>query len=257
MINGTHFRRECLILPIPLTAELPKIYYYETTVRGACHMYHCFYCGTQPGKTGGKVTKQGDEIVIPMKNTLDQWAPSLIVHEDHSDPVVHVDVTYHVGSARERLAKSGFAHFFEQHMMFQGSDHVLMNSTSRSYLMVGGTLNGSTKPHDRTNYYETVPSNQLEKCSGLKQTGWAFCSMLLLKRNLKYSVLPKKNEKRAELWQPSLRSCQWKPLQETLSLWSSLFMADDWLYGRPEQGGCKWPEKFFLRWYGPNNAMLP
>ncbi len=45
------------------------------------------------------------------------------MHEDHSDPIVHVDVTYHVGSAREQVGKSGFAHFFE-HMMFQGSDHV-------------------------------------------------------------------------------------------------------------------------------------
>ncbi|HOV44851.1 MAG TPA: insulinase family protein [Ferruginibacter sp.] len=45
------------------------------------------------------------------------------MHEDHSDPVVHVDITYHVGSAREEIGKSGFAHFFE-HMMFQGSDHV-------------------------------------------------------------------------------------------------------------------------------------
>ena len=55
---------------------------------------------------------------------------TVIVHEDHSDPVVHVDVTYHVGSAREEVGKSGFAHFFE-HMMFQGSDHV------------GGTINTS------------------------------------------------------------------------------------------------------------------
>jgi zinc protease len=52
-----------------------------------------------------------------------QMAYTVIVHEDHSDPVVHVDVTYHVGSAREEIGKSGFAHFFE-HMMFQGSDHV-------------------------------------------------------------------------------------------------------------------------------------
>ncbi|MEC8374315.1 MAG: insulinase family protein, partial [Pseudomonadota bacterium] len=45
---------------------------------------------------------------------------TVILHEDHSDPLVHVDVTYHVGSAREEVGKSGFAHFFE-HMMFQGS----------------------------------------------------------------------------------------------------------------------------------------
>lgn len=48
---------------------------------------------------------------------------TVVLHTDESDPLVHVDVTYHVGSAREELGKSGFAHFFE-HMMFQGSKHV-------------------------------------------------------------------------------------------------------------------------------------
>ena len=48
---------------------------------------------------------------------------TLLIHEDHSDPVVHLNITYHVGSARELPGKSGFAHFFE-HMLFQGSKHV-------------------------------------------------------------------------------------------------------------------------------------
>jgi len=69
-----------------------------------------------------KVTKQGNEIVIPYEKYVFPNGLTLIVHEDHSDPVVHVDVTYHVGSAREEIGKSGFAHFFE-HMMFQGSEH--------------------------------------------------------------------------------------------------------------------------------------
>lgn len=64
-----------------------------------------------------KVTKQGDELVIPYNKYKLANGLTLIVHEDHSDPVVHVDVTYHVGSAREEVGKSGFAHFFE-HMMF-------------------------------------------------------------------------------------------------------------------------------------------
>ncbi|MBP6047538.1 MAG: insulinase family protein [Ferruginibacter sp.] len=48
---------------------------------------------------------------------------TILLHQIHSDPVVHVDITYHVGSAREEIGKSGFAHFFE-HMMYQGSNHV-------------------------------------------------------------------------------------------------------------------------------------
>src|SRR5215208_877544 len=70
-----------------------------------------------------KITRKGDELIIPYEKYLLPNGLTLIVHEDHSDPVVHVDVTYHVGSAKEEIGKSGFAHFFE-HMMFQGSDHV-------------------------------------------------------------------------------------------------------------------------------------
>src|SRR5215216_6965380 len=70
-----------------------------------------------------KVTKTSSQIVIPYEKYVLPNGLTLIVHEDHSDPVVHVDVTYHVGSAREEIGKSGFAHFFE-HMMFNGSDNV-------------------------------------------------------------------------------------------------------------------------------------
>ena len=59
-----------------------------------------------------KITKKGSEIVIPYEKYILPNGLTLVVHEDHSDPVVHVDVTYHVGSAREQIGKSGFAHFF-------------------------------------------------------------------------------------------------------------------------------------------------
>src|ERR1700712_4916990 len=68
------------------------------------------------------VTKKNDALVIPYQKYLLSNGLTLIVHEDHSDPIVHVDVTYHVGSAREEIGKSGFAHFFE-HMMFMGSEN--------------------------------------------------------------------------------------------------------------------------------------
>ena len=84
-----------------------------------------FFSGmvTAQTKLVEKVTKKGDEVVIPYEKYVLSNGLTLIIHEDHSDPVAHVDVTYHVGSAREEIGKSGFAHFFE-HMMFQGSDHV-------------------------------------------------------------------------------------------------------------------------------------
>src|SRR5438105_15912313 len=107
-----------------------------------------------------KVVKKGDEIVIPYEKYVLPNGLTVIVHEDHSDPVVHVDVTYHVGSAREQIGKSGFAHFFE-HMMFMGSENAPEKLHDHITIGSGGTNNGSTN-RDRTNYYETVPKNALE-----------------------------------------------------------------------------------------------
>lgn len=102
-----------------------------------------------------------DEIVIPYtKYHLDNDL-TVILHVDRSDPLVHVDVTYHVGSGREEIGKSGFAHFFE-HMMFQGSEHVEDEQHIKIISESGGTMNGTTNT-DRTNYFETVPANQLQK----------------------------------------------------------------------------------------------
>src|SRR6185369_10970306 len=90
-----------------------------------------------------KITKNGSELVIPYEKYVLSNGLTVIVHEDHSDPVVHVDVTYHVGSGREQIGKSGFAHFFE-HMMFQGSDNVKDEEHFKIVTEAGGTLNGST-----------------------------------------------------------------------------------------------------------------
>jgi zinc protease len=79
--------------------------------------------------------------------------------EDRTAPIVAVNLWYHVGSANERVGRTGFAHLFE-HMLFQGSEHVGSNEHFEFIQRAGGTLNGSTWL-ERTNYYETVPSNQL------------------------------------------------------------------------------------------------
>ncbi|MEP6618103.1 MAG: pitrilysin family protein [bacterium] len=85
---------------------------------------------------------------------------SVVLSEDHTAPIVAVNLWYHVGSANERHGRTGFAHLFE-HMLFQGSANVGANEHFELVQRAGGTLNGSTWL-DRTNYYETVPSNQLE-----------------------------------------------------------------------------------------------
>jgi len=84
----------------------------------------------------------------------------VILHEDHTVPQVSVNVWYHVGSAREKPGRTGFAHLFE-HLMFEGSGHVAEGDFDNFLEAAGGNNNGSTNP-DRTNYWITVPSNALE-----------------------------------------------------------------------------------------------
>src|SRR6266487_5741672 len=83
----------------------------------------------------------------------------VIVHEDHSVPVVSVNIWYHVGSGDERAGRTGFAHLFE-HIMFMGSQHVPTGEFDKLLETAGGDNNGSTT-EDRTNYYEDAPSNAL------------------------------------------------------------------------------------------------
>jgi zinc protease len=83
----------------------------------------------------------------------------VVYSEDHSTPVVSVDLWYDVGSRNERPGRSGFAHLFE-HMMFQGSANVRKAEHFQLVQRAGGTMNGTTQ-EDRTNYFETVPSNRL------------------------------------------------------------------------------------------------
>ena len=84
---------------------------------------------------------------------------TVVLSEDHTTPIVTVNVWYHVGSANERAHRSGFAHLFE-HMMFQGSAHVKKSEHMQLVERAGGSMNGSTR-EDRTNYFETLPSNRL------------------------------------------------------------------------------------------------
>src|SRR4029079_17785021 len=201
-----------------------------------------------------KVTKQGNDIVIPYEKYVLPNGLTLIIHEDHSDPVVHVDVTYHVGSAREEIGKSGFAHFFE-HMMFQGSDHVADEQHFKIVSDAGGTLNGSTN-RDRTNYYETIPSNQLEKAVWLEADRMGFL--------LDAVTQPKFEIQRATVKNERGQNYDNRPY----GLTSEYSAKNLYPYGHPyswltigyieelNKVDVNDLKNFFLRWYGPNNATL-
>lgn len=201
-----------------------------------------------------KVEKTGAELVIPFEKYILPNGLTLIVHEDHSDPVVHIDVTYHVGSAREEVGKSGFAHFFE-HMLFQGSDNVADEQHFKIVTEAGGTLNGSTN-RDRTNYYETVPGNQLEKMLWLEADRMGFFLDAVTQKKFEVQRSTVKNERGQRydnvpygLWYEKT-SQNLYPYGHPYS-WQTIGYVED--LNRVNAADLK---NFFLRWYGPNNATL-
>jgi zinc protease len=97
----------------------------------------------------------------------------VLLHEDHKLPIVAVDIWYHVGPMKERAGRTGFAHLFE-HMMFEGSKHVGEKAHFKYLEAAGATdINGTTW-FDRTNYFETVPANQLETALWLESDRMGF-----------------------------------------------------------------------------------
>ena len=201
-----------------------------------------------------KVTRKGNELVIPYEKYVLANGLTVIVHEDHSDPVVHVDVTYHVGSAREEIGKSGFAHFFE-HMMFQGSDHVADDEHFKIVTESGGTLNGSTN-RDRTNYYETVPSNQLERALWLEADRMGFLLDAVTQKKFEIQRATVKNE-RGQNYDNRPYGLAGETTAKNLYpyghpySWLTIGYLED--LNRVNVNDLK---NFFLRWYGPNNAVL-
>jgi zinc protease len=208
-----------------------------------------------PGfKKISSVVKKGDEIVIPFtKYQLDNGL-TVILHPDNSDPLVHVDITYHVGSGREEPGKSGFAHFFE-HMMFQGSENVADEQHFGLITESGGTLNGSTNT-DRTNYYETVPSNQLERMLWLEADRMGFFLDAVTKEKFENQRETVKNE-RGQNYDNRPYGLLRERVGEALFpeghpySWSTIGYIED--LNRANLNDLK---EFFLRWYGPNNATL-
>lgn len=213
----------------------------------------------KPKAAGGarlveKVERKGDEIVIPYEKYVLPNGLTVILHQDKSDPLVHVDVTYHVGSGREEAGRSGFAHFFE-HMMFQGSAHVADEQHFKIVSEAGGTLNGTTNT-DRTNYFETAPSNQLEKLLWLEADRMGFLLEAVTQQKFEVQRETVKNE-RGQRVDNAPYGLVGERVGEAMYpeghpySWSTIGYIED--LNRADVDDLK---RFFLRWYGPNNAVL-
>jgi predicted Zn-dependent peptidase len=174
--------------------------------------------------------------------------------EDHTAPIVAVNLWYHVGSANERVGRTGFAHLFE-HMLFQGSAHVAANEHFELVQRAGGTLNGSTWL-DRTNYFETLPSNQLALALWLEadRMGALLPAMTQQKLDTQRDVV--KNERRWSVdnqpygtWWERLPALAYPPAHPFHH--SLIGSMEDLTAASLED-----VEHFFATYYTPDNAVL-
>jgi predicted Zn-dependent peptidase len=178
----------------------------------------------------------------------------LIVAEDHLAPVVAVNVWYNVGSKHEQPGKTGFAHLFE-HVMFQGSRHVGKAEHIALIQAAGGTMNGTTWL-DRTNYFETLPSHQLDLALWLEADRMATLLDALSQENLDNQREVVKNEKRWSYdnrpygtWQEKLQAHLY-PAEHPYHH-STIGSIADLDAASIEDVG-----EFFRTYYAPNNAVL-
>jgi len=213
--------------------------------------------GALRGPTPLRAQSAGDDasrIHIPFERyTLDNGL-TVILSEDHSTPTVAVDVWYHVGSKNEAPGRTGFAHLFE-HVMFTGSGHVPYGMHDRFTEGVGGFNNGSTT-NDRTNYFESEPSNYLEDALWLEsdRMGWLLDALDIDKLNAQRDIV--KNERR--------QSYDNRPYGRAGEIISGALYPADHPYHWPVIGSMEDlsaasaddVKAFFRLYYAPNNATL-
>ena len=186
-----------------------------------------------------------------LRNGLD-----VILHVDHAVPIVHLEVWYKVGSKDEAAGKTGFAHLFE-HMMFQGSKHIPEDAYFKYLGRAGASARNGSTSTDRTNYFETLPANELELGLWLESSRMGF----LLDRPSFSATLQNqrdvvKNERRQRI--------ENAPLGGVARVELEALFPPGHPYHHEVMGSMKDLDAaseddiraFFNRYYAPNNAVL-
>lgn len=175
----------------------------------------------------------------------------VVLNADNAIPVVSVAVYYNVGSRNEREGRTGFAHLFE-HMMFQGSENVPKAGHFQYIMKAGGTMNGTTSS-ERTNYFETLPANQLPLALWLESDRMR--SLAVTQENLDNQREAVKEEKRLRYDnQPYgqifdlINEMIYKNFANSHSTIGSMEHLDD--------ATVEDVQEFFRIYYAPNNAVI-
>ena len=210
-------------------------------------------CAPGDGDTAGEA-RPPITFELPYEHYILDNGLEVVLHEDHSDPIVAVATIMHVGSSRERPGKTGFAHFFE-HMSFNDSENVPVGSNRKLIPELGGTRNGGTSS-DMTVYYEVVPKDAFEKILWIDSDRLGYMINTVTEAALEREKQVVKNEKRqnydnapyghtqtvqrAALY-PENHPYHWTVIGSLDDLQSATF--DD-------------VRSFYTRLYGANNATL-
>lgn len=201
----------------------------------------------------GCMTPTVPKINIPIEEYKLDNGLEVVLHRDNATPIAHVEIWYHVGSKDEPQGRSGFAHLFE-HLMFNGSQHA-DGEYFAPLQPFGARINGTTNK-DRTNYFETVPSNVLERALWMEADRMGFLLPALTQGKLDNQRDVVRNERR--------QNYEIAPYAKARQVIAEAVWENTHPYHRLTIGSHKEIEAanlddvrgFFTSWYVPNNATL-
>jgi len=233
---------------------------YKNLLAASFIVFAVIGCNKQPTESTDSIAKAPDESGKKQETKLDiekYVLPNgleVVLHQDKSDPVIAVAIVYHVGSNRELVGRTGFAHFFE-HMLFQNSENVGAGNFIKNIGDMGGTLNGGTW-QDGTIYYEVVPSDSLEKILWMESDRMGYFINTVTAEGLENEKQVVKNEKR--------QGVDNRPYGHTNYVMKKALYPEGHPYSWTVIGSLedlqnatlKDVRDFYQKWYGVNNATL-